>query len=229
MITTIYTIALLAIFAICMIAIFRKTSIYRKLNKEKPTHWQVEQLISKIGCLEIQLKELYEKNKAKSKRIAELIELCDKLQPDLVQSDSDYHKKCIDLVNERLAFHLNNIDRKYPQKNEAKKIYFEGLFKKMENLGYTPNIHVIDRKHIENMENVSRVGIVNCKIDVEYKDDWFKELKDGEAFYYYYTFGNCVMEGSKPMNYKIDSCIKPRRTREEAEKDKEFYNSQKQK
>lgn len=88
MITTIYTITLLAIFAICMIAIFRKTSIYRKLNKEKPTHWQVEQLISKIGCLEIQLKELYEKNKAKSKRIAELIELCDKLQPDLVEENS---------------------------------------------------------------------------------------------------------------------------------------------
>ena len=84
MITTIYTIALLAIFTICMIVIFKKTSITSKVNKEKPTHLEVEQLKSKIDALIANSFRLIEESHDKSKRIAELIELCDKLQPDLV-------------------------------------------------------------------------------------------------------------------------------------------------
>jgi len=204
MITTIYTIALLAIFTICMIVIFKKTSITSKVNKEKPTHWEVEQLISKIGCLEIQLKELYEKNKAKSKRIAELIELCDKLQPDLVaQHDENINRRF--KVNDT-EYVIKATDAAFGLLSDIGNLYHSNTFgDKLPDIGKT---------------DVRKLG----------EDDWFSKLKKGETFYYYYTFENCVMEGSKPMNYKMDGCMyKPRRTREDAEKDKAFYNSQKQK
>ena len=136
--------------------------VIHKLNKEN-------------SRLNVELDITAEQLNKQSKRIAELIELCDKLHPDLVESDFDYPKKCIDLVNKRLAFHLNYIDRRFKSDNseETKEKWTHNFtlkedssYKKMMDAlhGYTPK--VVDNIVFKEIKTVDK-----SKIKIEEPDE----------------------------------------------------------
>lgn len=166
-------------------------------------------IINQLNTMVDEYSKLYLEYKGKckqqSKRIAELIELCNKLQPDLIQR----HITINDLIKVK-----DKLSR------------------------YTPNIHVIEgdsASELLNRLNEIRKENNARKSRYEFKgnvliNDLGELFEKGEPFYYYYTYGDCLMQGHHPLFHKMDGGMyRPRKTREEAEADKAFYNSQKQK
>ena len=245
MITTIYSIVLFAIFVTCIIVIFRKTKP-PILSKECELY--IEELESEVGYLEMRLnlrckqrKELDAKIKAQSARIAELIELCNKLQPDLVGvksfGEDNTYPNALRFMQE--CYHVPH-DIPFDGKvwiDECNKVDFSQLDalvksrKEKEEWGQRFEnakkfYKATTGKDIEDLKKERRFKIDESEESEKAYVDWFEELKDGEPFYYYYTFGKRVLAGYKPLCYKCDGgMFLPRKTKEEAERDMKFCES----